>query len=216
MQYRGLVFDVRTLIAIQGLGVWNLDRKGKETQGPNIWCQDRRQYSDPIFDHIWCPDKKYNTQTNITIHGSSQEAGIHFLKSGQTLQYMDPIFDVKTGNTIQGSNTGQPRYVKLAYLEDTAYVEVIIHSRAFPLYCFVFQTCLCRTWLSRNLDYIEVVFHSRKSVFRFITTTCVKVNFVMVKKIKKIWMSNKVINLQTSTIALNSVQNNPLLWVIAN
>ena len=28
--------------------------------------------------------------------------------------------------------TGQPRYVKLAYLEYTAYVEVIIHSRAFP------------------------------------------------------------------------------------
>ena len=28
--------------------------------------------------------------------------------------------------------TGQPRYVKLAYLEYTAYGEVIIHSRAFP------------------------------------------------------------------------------------
>ena len=79
--------------------------------------------------------------------------------------------------------TGQPRYVKLAYLEYTAYVEVIIHSRAFPLYCFVFQTCLCRTRLSRNLGYVEVVFHSRKLVFRFFTTTCVEVNFVLVKKL---------------------------------
>ena len=79
--------------------------------------------------------------------------------------------------------TGQPRYVKLAYLEYTAYVEVIIHSGAFPLYCFVFQTCLCRTWLSRNLGYIEVAFHSRKLVFCFFTTTCVEVNFVLVKKL---------------------------------
>ena len=30
------------------------------------------------------------------------------------------------------SNTGQPRYVKLAYLEYTAYVEVIIHTQIFP------------------------------------------------------------------------------------
>ena len=58
-----------------------------------------------------------------------------------------------------------------------------IHSRAFPLYRFVFQTCLCRTWLSRNLIYIKVVFHSRKLVFRFFTTTCVEVNFVLVKKL---------------------------------
>ena len=29
-------------------------------------------------------------------------------------------------------DTGQPRYVKLAYLKYTAYVKVIIHSRAFP------------------------------------------------------------------------------------
>ena len=81
------------------------------------------------------------------------------------------------------TNTGQLRYVKLAYLEYTVYVKVIIHSRAFPLYCFVFQTCLCRTWLSRNLGYIEVFFHSRKLVFRFFTTTCVEVNFVLGKKI---------------------------------
>ena len=79
--------------------------------------------------------------------------------------------------------TGQPRYVKLAYLEYTAYVEVIIHSRAFPLYCFVFQNCLCRTWLSRNLGYIEVVFHSWKLIFRFFTTTYVEVKFVLVKNL---------------------------------
>ena len=82
------------------------------------------------------------------------------------------------------AHTGQPRYVKLAYLEYTAYVEVIIHSRAFPLYCFVFQTCLCRTWLSRNLGYIEVVFHSRKLVFCIFITTCVEVSFVLVKNLK--------------------------------
>ena len=80
-------------------------------------------------------------------------------------------------------SAGQPCYVKLAYLEYTAYVEVIIPSRAFPLYCFVFQTCLCRTLLSRNLGCIEVVFHSRKLVFCFFTTTCVEVNFVLVKKL---------------------------------
>ena len=44
--------------------------------------------------------------------------------------------------------TGQPRYVKLAYLEYTAYVEVIIHSRIFPLYCIVIRPCLCQTRLS--------------------------------------------------------------------
>ena len=64
--------------------------------------------------------------------------------------------------TCKNLNTGQPRYVKLAYLEYTAYAEVIIHSRSFPLYCFAFQTCLYRTWLSRNLGYSEVLFHSRK------------------------------------------------------
>ena len=80
-------------------------------------------------------------------------------------------------------DTGQPRYVKLAYLKYTAYVEVIIHSRAFPLYCFVFQTCLCQTWLSRNLGYIEVVFHTQKIVVPFFTPTYVEVNIVLVKKL---------------------------------
>ena len=84
---------------------------------------------------------------------------------------------------LEQLSTGQPRYVKLAYLEYTAYVKVIIHFRAFPLYCFVFQTCLCRTWLSRNLGYIEVVFHSQNLVFHFFTTTCVEVNFVLVKNL---------------------------------
>ena len=45
-------------------------------------------------------------------------------------------------------HTGQPCYVKLAYLEYTAYVEVIIHARFFPLYCIVIRPCLCQTWLS--------------------------------------------------------------------
>ena len=44
--------------------------------------------------------------------------------------------------------TGQPRYVKLAYLEYTAYVEVIIHSRIFPLYWIVIRLRLCQTRLS--------------------------------------------------------------------
>ena len=45
-------------------------------------------------------------------------------------------------------STGQPRYVKLAYLEYTAYVEVIIRYRFFPLYCIVIRPCLCQTRLS--------------------------------------------------------------------
>ena len=91
-----------------------------------------------------------------------------------------------TERSCEPSHTGQPRYVKLAYLEYMAYVEVIIHSRAFPLYCFVFQTCFCRTWLSRNLGYIDVFFHSRKIIYDFLTTTCVGVNFVLVKKLNNI------------------------------
>ena len=45
-------------------------------------------------------------------------------------------------------HTGQPRYVKLAYLEYTAYVEVITHSQIVPLYCIVIRPCLCQTRLS--------------------------------------------------------------------
>ena len=97
--------------------------------------------------------------------------------------------------------TGQPRYVKLAYLEYMAYVEVIIHSRAVPLYCLVFKTCLCRTQLSRNLGYIEVVFHSRKIIFHYFTTICVELKFVLVKKLNNKNV-NKVINLQTSNNSL--------------
>ena len=96
--------------------------------------------------------------------------------------------------------TCQPHYVKLSYLEYMAYVEVIIHSGAFSLYCFVFQTCLCRTRLSRNLGSIAVVFHSWKIVFCFFTTTCVKVKFVLVKKLNNI--NVRVINLQTSNNSL--------------
>ena len=61
-------------------------------------------------------------------------------------------------------NTGQPCYVKLAYLKYTAYVEVIIHSRIFPLYCIVIRPCLCQTQLSRKLGYFEAIFHSLKSI----------------------------------------------------
>ena len=53
------------------------------------------------------------------------------------------MFNINTKN-----DTGQPCYVKLAYLEYTAYVEVIIHSRIFPLYCTVIRPCLCQTRLS--------------------------------------------------------------------
>ena len=97
----------------------------------------------------------------------------------------DPAFvDLTSNFLVFCLYTGQPRYVKLAYLKiNTAYVEVIIHSGAFPLYCFVFQACLCQTWLSRNLGYIEAVFHSQKLVFPFYTATCVEVNFVLVKKL---------------------------------
>ena len=35
--------------------------------------------------------------------------------------------------------TGELRYVKLAYLENTTCVEVIVHSRTFPLYFIVFD-----------------------------------------------------------------------------
>ena len=50
----------------------------------------------------------------------------------------------------------------------------------FPYIALYFNS---QTKLSRNLGYIEVVFHSRKLVFRFFTTTCVEVNFVVVKKL---------------------------------
>ena len=61
------------------------------------------------------------------------------VKIGDMHTFFDLVYQYKI------AHTGQPLYVKLAYLKYTAYVEVIIHSRAFPLYCFVFQTCLCRT-----------------------------------------------------------------------
>ena len=113
----------------------------------------------------------------------------------------------KTDLWQSGSCTGQPRYVKFAYLKYRAYVEVIIHSRAFSLYCSVFQTYLCRTRLSRNLGYIEVFFHSRKLVFRFFTNTCVG------QKIKQL-NDKQSITFRHRTIAFNSVQHNPLLRVM--
>ena len=98
-------------------------------------------------------------------------------------------------------STGQPRYVKLAYLEYTAYVEVIIHSRIFPLYCTVIRPCLCQTRLSWKLGYFEAIFYSIKPIFPLFTTACIEV----VKK----WngpMTNKVIYLIDRTIALISAQ----------
>ena len=43
--------------------------------------------------------------------------------------------------------TGQPRYVKLAYLEYTAYVEVIIHSRAFPHILLCISNLFMSNWV---------------------------------------------------------------------
>ena len=110
-----------------------------------------------------------------------------------------------------GVYTGQPRYVKLAYLEYTGYVEVIVHSRIFPLYCIVFRPCLCQTRLSWKLGYIEAIFHSRKLVFPLFTTACIEV----VKK----WsgLNDKQSNLPDwSNNSLNFSPINPLLWVITN
>ena len=112
--------------------------------------------------------------------------------------------------TIEAS-TGQPRYVKLAYLEYTGFVELIVHSRIFPLYCIVFRPCLCQTRLSWKLGYIKVIFHSRKWVFPLFTTACIEV----VKK----WNgpNDKQSNLPDwSNNTLNFSPINPLLWVIAN
>ena len=59
MQYRDLVvFDVRTLIASQGLRVLYLGRKGN-TGTQYLMSGQKRQYSDPIFA-VHCPDRKSN------------------------------------------------------------------------------------------------------------------------------------------------------------
>ena len=41
-----------------------------------------------------------------------------------------------------------------------AYVEVIIFSQTFPLYCIVFRSCLFRTRFSQKLGYLEEVFRT--------------------------------------------------------
>ena len=71
--------------------------------------------------------------------------------------------------------TGKRRYVKLAYLENPTCVEVIVHSRTFPLYFIVFRPCLCRTRLLRKLGCIKVIFHSREKFSISCTTGCVEV-----------------------------------------
>ena len=73
------------------------------------------------------------------------------------------------------SYTGKLRYVKLAYLENTTCVEVIVHSRTFHLYFNVFRPCLCRTRLWRKLGCIEVIFHSHEKFSISFTTGCVEV-----------------------------------------
>ena len=44
--------------------------------------------------------------------------------------------------------SGQPWFVKLAYLKYMGYVEVIVHYRVFLLYWIEFRPCLCQTRLS--------------------------------------------------------------------
>ena len=69
-------------------------------------------------------------------------------------------------------HTGQLRYVKLAYLENTTCVEVIVHSRTFPLYVIVFRPCIV---LRLKLGCIEVIFHSHEKFSISFTTGCVEV-----------------------------------------
>ena len=51
----------------------------------------------------------------------------------------------------------------------------------FPYIALYFKS-VCRTSLSRNLSYIEVVLYSQKLVFCFFTTIYVEVIFVLVIK----------------------------------
>ena len=106
------------------------------------------------------------------------------------------IFIFGLTSSCSYKNTGQSRYVKLAYHEYTAYVKVIIHSRTFPIYCIVFLTCLCQSQLSQKLSYIEEVFLSRKLGVRLFTTVCVEV---------KICVGQKVINMNVKQSNLPSL-----------
>ena len=71
-----------------------------------------------------------------SVHFQNKHLLFSFLINNYIFIFMLAIF----GITILNENitTGQPHYVKLAYLEYMAYVEVIVLSRAFPLYCFVY------------------------------------------------------------------------------
>ena len=57
-------------------------------------------------------------------------------------------------------NTGASRYLELAYLEGTTYVEVIFHSQTVSLYFIAIRPRLCRTRLTWRLCYFEVIFYS--------------------------------------------------------
>ena len=54
------------------------------------------------------------------------------------------------------ASTGQPRYVKLAYLEYMSYVEVIIHSGAFPYSALYFKPV-----------YVELCYHEITAISKW-------------------------------------------------
>ena len=63
---------------------------------------------------------------------------------------------------LLNENTGRSGYLKLAYLKNTIYVEVILHSQTFvTIFYFIFTMFMFKTRLSQNYGYIEVIFHSR-------------------------------------------------------
>ena len=86
--------------------------------------------------------------------------------------------------------TGQPRYVKLAYLKYTAYVEVLIYSRAFPLDIALYFKPV---YVELGYHEISAISKSKISFPLLYHYLHVKVNFVLVKKLHKmnVKQSNK-------------------------
>ena len=77
-------------------------------------------------------------------------------------------------------NTGQLRYVKLAYLENTTYVEVMFHSQKFqPIYqistLFMLNSLITKPRLYRD-------FHSRKKVFPLVLPSLVSNSKLVFRK----------------------------------